>query len=387
MTRRNVLQAISFAVFAIALSGLFSRAAPAAVALSPLLGLANLVYGHPWTWKLALAVPILVLSFFKGRYFCFFLCPTGAVLEHVPLGREKTLNFSPIALALLVVVLAASFFTLAVAGVVDPITVFAGAVNVFQYSSGPGSLWLVLPILFLIGLNLLGRRYWCYRLCPLGAMLHIVGRAGSALSVRAGRQVPRVSSSGLSRRSFVASLAGGLALGWAGSGLLTSIGDSSRRLIRPPGALPEGLFNRKCVRCGNCMKACVTDGLLPCALEAGWDGIFTPRLVPSVGYCDEYCVACTLSCPTGALRPLTLAEKREERLGLARVDRERCMAWAEDKYCLVCQEYCPYNAIDILRNKNGIPCPVVNPARCRGCGQCEFQCKTNVSAAIRVYTL
>ncbi|MDP8247090.1 MAG: 4Fe-4S binding protein [Candidatus Tritonobacter lacicola] len=381
MTRRKVLQAISFLIFTLLLSGVFFWAVPVTVSVSPLVGLANLIKGYPWTWKLLLAVPVIALALFKGHYFCFFICPTGTILENIPVGRKKKVGSSSLPFALLIVVLVSSFFTLAVVGLLDPLAIFAEAVNVFQYSFNPVDLWLVLPILVLISLNLLGRRYWCFRLCPLGALLRLVGRAGVAITAGGKKSLP---PGGLSRRVFVSSLAGGLTLGWVWSRLA---GGRSRRLIRPPGALPEEMFNGKCLRCGSCIKACVTDGIQPCFLEAGWDGIFTPRLDPSVGYCDEYCVACTWSCPTGALRPLTLAEKREERMGLATVDRERCMAWAEDKYCLVCQEHCPYNAIEIHRKKNGVPCPVVNPARCRGCGQCEFQCKTNVSAAIRVYTL
>ena len=381
MTRRKVLQAISFLIFTLLLSGVFFRAVPAAVSVSPLVGLANLIKGYPWTWKLLLAAPVVVLAFFKGRFFCFFLCPTGTILEYFPLGRKKKLEFFRLPIVILLIVLGSSFFTLAIVGIVDPIAVFAGAVSAFQYSFCFRDLWLFLPILLLVALNTLGRRYWCYRLCPLGALLLLLGKAGAALSAKRIRTVP---AGGLSRRVFVSSLAGGLTLGWVWSRLA---GGRSRRLIRPPGALPEEMFNGKCLRCGSCIKACVTDGIQPCFLEAGWDGIFTPRLDPSVGYCDEYCVACTWSCPTGALRPLTLAEKREERMGLATVDRERCMAWAEDKYCLVCQEHCPYNAIEIHRKENGVPCPVVNPARCRGCGQCEFQCRTNVTAAILVYSL
>ena len=89
MKRRSAIQFLSLALFAFAVSGLLLRAAFLAISLSPLVALSNLLYGHPWTWRLLLGVPLLVLAFFKGRFFCFHFCPTGSVLEHVPLGSVK----------------------------------------------------------------------------------------------------------------------------------------------------------------------------------------------------------------------------------------------------------------------------------------------------------
>ena len=43
---------------------------------------------------------------------------------------------------------------------------------------------------------------------------------------------------------------------------------ASEKLIRPPGALPEPDFLRKCVKCGECMKACPTNGLQPALSES-----------------------------------------------------------------------------------------------------------------------
>jgi len=55
-------------------------------------------------------------------------------------------------------------------------------------------------------------------------------------------------------------------------------------------------------------------------------------------------------CPTSAIRPITLAEKHglgdfaeigPIKIGTAFFDRNRCLPWAMDKPCIVCEENCP----------------------------------------------
>ena len=55
-------------------------------------------------------------------------------------------------------------------------------------------------------------------------------------------------------------------------------------LVRPPGARSEKEFLARCTACGLCMKVCPTGGLQPALAEAGLEGIWTPRLVPRIGY-------------------------------------------------------------------------------------------------------
>lgn len=84
---------------------------------------------------------------------------------------------------------------------------------------------------------------------------------------------------------------------------------SNKRLIRPPGSLPEETFLDRCVHCRMCMKACPTNGLQPCILEIGIYGMWTPRLVPKIGGCEKNCNLCGQVCPTSAIRKLSLEEK------------------------------------------------------------------------------
>ena len=102
---------------------------------------------------------------------------------------------------------------------------------------------------------------------------------------------------------------------------------ASEKLIRPPGALPEDLFLQKCVRCGECMKVCPTNALQPALTEAGPEGIWTPMLVPKIGYCEYYCSLCTQVCPTGAIQEMTIEAKNQIKIGTAWVDKNRCIPW------------------------------------------------------------
>jgi len=123
-------------------------------------------------------------------------------------------------------------------------------------------------------------------------------------------------------------------------------------LIRPPGALREEDFLTRCIKCGQCMRVCPTNVIQPAGLSGGIEGIWTPELNFRVGTsgCQFNCIACGNVCPTAAIRPLGLDERLGTndfsengpiRIGTAFVDRGRCLPWAMDRPCIVCQENCP----------------------------------------------
>jgi ferredoxin len=118
-------------------------------------------------------------------------------------------------------------------------------------------------------------------------------------------------------------------------------------------------------------------------LESGFEKIFSPYLLARRGPCEPDCNACGQVCPTRAIRPLPLGEKKWAKMGTALVLKETCLAWAEDRRCVVCQEVCPYAAIDLVQ-ETGLqaPVPVVDAARCYGCGYCEFHCPVAKPAII-----
>ncbi len=156
----------------------------------------------------------------------------------------------------------------------------------------------------------------------------------------------------LNRRQVVSALVGGLALApvLRIDGHLA--GNWSPQLVRPPGALPEPDFLSRCIKCGQCMRICPTNVVHPAAWQAGLEGLWSPVLNFRVGTsgCQHNCVACSHVCPTAALRPLSVDERMGRnrfadvgplRTGMAFVDRGRCLPWAMDTPCIVCQENCP----------------------------------------------
>jgi len=288
--------------------------------------------------------------------------------------------------------------------------------------------------IFVLGLLYIERRFWCRNLCPLGALLSVFSRFSpfrrsvsdacnscskcaricpmNAISedyestslrecIQCERCKPECPQEAISfsfntagkshefnpsRRGIILSGAGGLITALtAGSAVATKTISDTR--LRPPGAIEEKDFLDACLRCGGCMKACPTKGLQPAGFQAGFEGLFTPVLTPRVGACEEKCNLCGQVCPTGAIRALPLIEKQYAVIGTAVIDRNRCIAWEQLKLCLICDEMCPYDAIDFLDitdEKGTLQRPFVLEDKCVGCGQCENKCPVKGPAAIYV---
>lgn len=204
----------------------------------------------------------------------------------------------------------------------------------------------------------------------------------------------------LGRRRVLASVAAGAAVvPLLKSGSVLSVRPSSSR-IRPPGSAAEDRFLERCVKCGECMKVCPTHALQPAWTEAGLEGLWSPVLVPRIGYCEFNCVLCSTVCPTNAIEPTTFARKTggDEgypfKMGTAFVDKSRCLPYASGVPCIVCEEWCPTSPKAIwfeeveTASRSGeratLKVPHVDVKRCNGCGACEYACPVRDIAAIRV---
>ena len=186
-------------------------------------------------------------------------------------------------------------------------------------------------------------------------------------------------------------------LGAAGAGLGVATGLAHERdnhadsyPVRPPGSVPEAAFRRQCIRCGQCMKVCPGNVLQPAGFELGVDGLWTPLVRADFAGCTPSCNNCGHVCPTGAIRGLALDEKRAARLGLAAIDANACLPYCGKEECGLCFSECAaagYHAIEYTRvgieydgagrpiAGSGFRAPVVLADKCVGCGLCQARCR------------
>jgi len=284
-------------------------------------------------------------------------------------------------------------------------------------------------------------RLWCKLLCPLGALLGLFSRwsvfhirrsaercddcricvghcaAGASPDVRVRKSecmlllgcleqcpskaitfgpataetVPVVAGPDLTRRRIAGAVLAGIAVPMILRPQPASVHNPRPQLIRPPGSLAEPEFLARCVKCEECLHICPTNVLQPAMTEAGIEGFWTPVLKNTIGYCEVNCVLCGEACPTGAIDRITLDQKHGRGefeghpivLGTAFFDHGRCLPWAMNRPCVVCQEVCPTSpkAIktdDVRVVEDGrviyLKRPRLDPDLCIGCGICEHEC-------------
>ncbi|MFZ1084568.1 MAG: 4Fe-4S binding protein [Terracidiphilus sp.] len=320
---------------------------------------------------------------------------------------------------------------------------------------------LILGVLFIaiLAMSLRVTRWWCRAICPLGALLGALSRwsilglhkdAAScnncnrcllncqggddpiggvpwhkseclmcmncvgacpheSLQFKLFRNETEVASPDLGRRRALTGVAAGAALVPL---MRSNVGlgkGRNERLLRPPGSLDEPEFLSRCIRCGECMKACPNIALHPTLEQAGIEGLWSPTLVPRIGYCEPSCVQCSEVCPTGAIWQITPKQKgwvvgvgaqqqsQPIRLGTAFYDRGRCLPWAMATECIVCEEWCPVSpkaiyveeaqVIDSAGNTKTLKQPRIDPSRCVGCGACEYACPLQEHPAVYVTSI
>lgn len=318
-------------------------------------------------------------------------------------------------------------------------------------------LFLGFLLLFILALNFRVNRFFCRALCPLGALFGIASRwsilglqkdeascddcnrcllrcqggddpVGGAgwrkaechLCLNCIDECPHhglafkflpsskpILGPNLKRRQVLTGVAAGAALVPLMRATTAFAAEKDPLLIRPPGALEESDFLSRCIRCGECMKVCPNNALQLSFSEAGLEGLWTPVLVPRIGYCEQSCVLCSQVCPTGAIWEITPqakgwavainSETKPVHIGTAFYDRSRCLPWAMATECIVCEEWCPTSpkaiyfqsaeVIDASGNVKILKQPRIDPARCVGCGACEHACPVQDRPAIYVTSI
>lgn len=387
-------------------------------------------------WKYYILVFVLISAVFTLDVAGFF-DPFSFLYRSIVVGALPALNYGFAEFIGL-------FYQIGLAGIGDVLIQFfenldVNAIYIQGFFIGGIFIGMVL-------LNMVRERFWCRYICPLGALLGIFSRWNifglkidkdkcidcglctiqcqtqanpypnegwkspecvycftcasicptGAVRFPAKFAAEKIEAIDLSRRKLIfTSLLGIIAVPFFR--LTPAKQRASERLIRPPGALPEEQFLKKCVKCGECMKVCPTNALQPVLSEAGPEGIWTPRLDPKIGYCDYYCSLCTQVCPTGAIEELTIEAKNALKIGSAWVDRNRCIPWKLGDPCIVCEEHCPvspkaikFMKIEVERQDGTIKtplAPVIDLEQCTGCGICENKCPVVDSPAIYITSI
>jgi len=318
-----------------------------------------------------------------------------------------------------------------------------------------GSFWIGVLFLALVAANLWWPRFFCRVLCPLGALLGVASRfalfridrdvhactdCDLCLTRCEGASDPQgqvrmaecfacmnciddcpedalrfawrgldtrqaVAGPDLSRRRLVFSgLAGLLAFPLLRNNGRVTDENFSAAMIRPPGSVAEGEFLERCIKCDQCLNVCPTNVLQPATFaEGGFEALWTPVMNFNVAHCQLKCNLCSEVCPTGAIRRITVAEKLGKgpyakqgpvRLGTAFIDTNRCLPWANQIPCVVCEEVCPTSpkAIqsideevkDVFGKIVTLNKPFIVPDLCIGCGICQAECPVVDQPAVYV---
>ena len=155
--------------------------------------------------------------------------------------------------------------------------------------------------------------------------------------------------------------------------------------VLPPGSGGADRLGRTCVGCQLCVAQCPNGVLRP---SKGAGRMFLPEMGFERGYCRPECTTCGDVCPAGAIRRFTPEEKRNIHVGHAVWSKDRCLAATEGVTCTACQRHCPVNAIVLepldSSDKASPKVPVVDEARCIGCGACEHLCPARPMPAMTV---
>lgn len=269
------------------------------------------------------AVAVLILVFFKNRFFCTNICPVGAVLGLI------------------------SKFSL------NKIYMNENCVKCGMCANSCPSGCINYKEKFVDNETCI-KCLKCLSVCPKKA-------------IKFGIQPVKFNPK---RRDFIWGM-GSLAIlgaGYAaGLNFVKNIAKKVKDIILPAGAVNANRMLHKCLNCNLCINHCPNDILVKSDDKFGAVHIDYTK---GKGYCEYNCHKCSEVCPTGAIKKISSEEKQKTRIGMAYVSPE-CFG------CEICSHLCPTEAISIIEGK-----AVIDGSKCIGCGKCASECKAK---AIHIY--
>ncbi len=302
---------------------------------------------YPGSFFYAVIILILIagLSFFKGRFFCNTLCPAGVILGIISKFSVFKINQNKDRCNL--------------CGVCAKVCK-AGCID---YETGN------------IDYEMCVNCYNCLAACKKEGLKYSIGFKSRKMD--------------LPRRDFINKTLSAIitfTIATAPFKLLANsvIIKKKNPVILPPGAKSIYNFNSKCISCHLCVAACPTKVLTPTTIEYGFKNFLQPKMDYSQSYCLYDCNKCSQVCPTGAIKSISIIDKKRIQIGVAKFEMKNCIVYEKETDCGMCNEYCPTKAVILKPYKNGLGIPYIREHICIGCGACEYVCPAKPNKAIYV---
>ena len=295
---------------------------------------------------LTFGIALAALAFLKGRIWCNFICPVGAVLSLIS---------------------RCALFKMRIGNSCVSCGLCEGScrgrcINIVEKT---------------IEDDRCVRCFDCTATCPAGAITY---------GFRRDKENDDVTSE--SRKSFIRNgIVSGAAIGagmiFPGS-VVRALSSDNQNYPMPPGSINQRRFSKRCTSCGLCSGRCPTGVIRPAVFEKGVTGLMQPVLDFTKGYCVYECSLCSETCPTGAIKAITKEEKKKLSIGYAVFDEHNCIVYKNGTSCGACAEVCPTHAVTMVKFRKGLMIPVVEESQCIGCGACVFRCPARPVRALHV---
>lgn len=373
---------------------------------------------------LSIVLVNLLAAFVFGRFYCSVICPFGVLQDIIGsiFRRKSGAHKNHFYIRYTIAALCAALMLGGVSAVLrylDPYSNFGNILTGFlNIKTAP--VLTFLPLIVIALLVIRQNRIFCTTICPVGTVLGLFSKsgifkmyiseeickgcglcekecpAGAIVSkeksldnercIRCMRCAAKCPGHGIlygtqhekisfnpSRRSFIAAgitAAAAIAVFAKGKDAVSSIIEGfKKRPVCPPGAGSPERFAQSCTNCGLCVEHC--KGKILKKPDAEYE---TVHVDFSCGKCEFDCKNCSDICPTGAIRKMSLEEKQNCRIGLVKLDYEKCTK------CGLCAHICPKDAFS---HKSG-ESPVYNAAKCIGCGACQNICPAGAIEIISI---
>jgi polyferredoxin len=350
---------------------------------------------------LALLLLILTVTLLFGRIYCSTLCPFGLLQELIGIVKKKNSGMQK-NLSLKYIIAAIFFGTLAGGTVfllrlAEPYTYFGSLLSLRLTGITAAAIVIIMV--------LTKDRFFCTNVCPIGAALGLISKislkkiylqkdlCGSCglcqnicpsgcinakektvcsetcikclkclnvcpkNAVKYGSAPKEEVKFSPKRRSLILTASAAavfVAAAKAGAVIKKTISEKFSDVILPPGALNEERFANKCLNCNLCVKVCPTKIIKKSDKNYGAVSIDYGK-----NFCEYECNKCCAACPAGALKKLSLEEKKVLRIAMIAPPTKNFKEFG------ACIEKCPTDALTLSGDS-----PAFEAMKCIGCGAC-----------------